>query len=717
MEVIKGSLQGIKEISLGIIQVTLSMGILLLGSGFVRAEENHWDLVVYGGTSAGVTAAVQAKKMGKSVILVSPDTHLGGLSSSGLGWTDAGKKEAIGGLAREFYHRVWRHYQSVDSWKWQKMSEYGNRGQGAPAIDGDRRTMWIFEPHVSEEIFEAWIEEHEIEVVRNQWLDRHRGVEISNGVIRAINTLAGNRYAGRMFLDCSYEGDLMAACGVSYHVGREANAVYGETLNGVQTRRAFGHQFRGKVDPFVIKGDPSSGLLARIGDQPPGEDGSGDDKVQAYNFRLCLTQVEANKRSFPRPDKYDASQYELLLRTLQMGSTHVFGKFDPIPNAKTDTNNHGSFSTDNVGMSYAYPEASYEERAAIVAEHETYQKGYFYFLCNDPRVPERIRQRMSEWGLAKDEFVDNDNWPHQIYVREARRMVSDFVMTELHLRSLKETPRSVGMGSYNMDSHHVQRYVARDEKGRDFVRNEGDVQVNPGNPYQISYNCLVPREEECRNLLVPVCLSSSHIAFGSIRMEPVFMILAQSAVTAACIALDDGVGVQQVSYEKLKNKLLEDGQVLELKPNHLLASGVGISPQSLPGLIVDGDAVELIGEWTKSSSLRPFVGDGYFHDGNGGKGIRKAKFHFSPRMDGPHELRVAYIPSGNRSGSVRYEISDEKGLKEIVVDQRKDGSVEKIWHSLGSYDFLQGKRYAVSLNNDGTEGYVVVDALQIIPLN
>jgi hypothetical protein len=693
------------------------LSFLFLGFLFVRGEERVRDIVIYGGTSAGITAAVQAKKMGNSVVVVSPDIHLGGLSSSGLGWTDSGKKEAIGGLAREFYHRVWRHYQSVDSWTWQAMEDYGNRGQGTPAIDGAKRTMWIFEPHVSEEIFETWVKEHDLDVIRNEWLDRERGVEISNGVIRAITTLSGNRYEGKMFLDCTYEGDLMAAAGVSYFVGREANSVYGETLSGVQTRSARSHQFKGKIDPFVIEGDPSSGLLARISDQPPGVEGSGDTKMQAYNFRLCLTQVEENRRPFPKPEKYDPLQYELLLRTLLKGSTHVFGKFDPIPNAKTDTNNHGPFSTDNIGMNYAYPEASYDERDRIIAEHETYQKGYFYFLCNDPRVPEEIRSKMSSWGLAKDEFEDQGNWPHQIYVREARRMVSDFVTTEHHLRGLKETPHSVGMGSYTMDSHNVQRYVATDTSGKPYVLNEGDVQVDPGGPYQISYNSLIPKEEECKNLLVPVCLSSSHIAFGSVRMEPVFMILAHSAATAASLAIEDGVIVQRVSYEKLKNKLMDDGQVLALEKNDFIASGHGIDPQTLSGVVVEGEQVNLLGDWTKSSSLRPFVGDGYFHDGNGGKGMRKAEFPFLTDRNGLHELRISYIPSGNRAGKVKYLVEDEKGLEEILVDQRKKGSVEKIWHSLGSFDFLKGKSYKVSLQNDDTEGYVVVDALQIIPLN
>ena len=683
---------------------------------FAQKTYSH-DVVIYGGTSAAISAAVQVKSMGKTVVVVSPDKYLGGLSSSGLGWTDSGKKEAIGGVARDFYHRVWRHYQSVDSWRWQKMDEYGNRGQGAPAIDGDRRTMWIFEPHVAGLIFESWVKENELEVYRDEWLDREKGVNKEGAKIRSISTLSGNTYQGSVFLDCTYEGDLMASSGVSYFVGRESNSVYGESLSGVQIKRARSHQFKGRVDPFVIKGDPSSGLLARISDQSPGNEGEGDSKMQAYNFRLCLTQVEDNRIAFPKPDQYDPLQYELLLRTLIQDSRHVFGKFDPIPNAKTDTNNHGPFSTDNIGMNYLYPEAGYEERKEIILEHERYQKGYFYFLCNDPRVPEDVRNKMNTWGLAKDEFEYNGYWPHQIYVREARRMVSNFVITELNIRGKSETPRSIGMGSYTMDSHNVQRYVAKDENGMAYVQNEGDVQVNPGGPYQISYGSIIPKVNECSNLLVPVCVSSSHIAFGSIRMEPVFMILAQSAATAAVLAIEDEISVQEVPYPKLKERLKVDGQVLELARPNRVTSGRGIDPQKMSGLVVDGEQLSFEGEWVESTSLRPFVGYSYFHDGNGGKGMRSACFPFEAPKDGLHEIMVSYVASGNRAGKVRYEIKDEKKLASVLVDQRKKGSTDNLWHSLGSFVFEKGKKYDLKVYNEDTEGYVIVDAAHIIPLD
>lgn len=545
-----------------------SIVLLLLVAVSVSAQSvRRYDIVIYGGTAAAVTAAIQAKAMGKSVIVVSPDKHLGGLSSGGLGFTDTGDKAVIGGLARDFYHRVWRHYNQPTAWRWEKREEYGNQGQGTPAIDGEMRTMWIFEPHVAEKVFEDLVREHRIRVDRNEWLDREKGVRKRNGRIVSIATLSGKRYAGRMFIDATYEGDLMAAAGVDYHVGREANSVYGETWNGVQTgvlhhRHHFGAVEK-PISPYVIPGDPTSGALPRISTAPPGEYGQGDKKVQAYCFRMCLSDHPDNRVPFPKPEGYDPKQYELLVRIFDAGWRETFHKFDRIPNRKTDTNNHGPMSTDNIGFNYDYPEASYERRREIVREHENYQKGWLYFIANDPRVPKEVQERMRRWGLAKDEFKDNGNWPHQIYVREARRMIGNYVMTEHELLKRRATPEPVGMGSYGIDSHNIQRYITPEG----YVQNEGDIGVSTNGPYQIAYGSLVPRKGQADNLLVPVCVSSSHIAFGSIRMEPVFMILGQSAATAAALAIDGKLAVQDVPYAQLRERLLKDRQVLEYNPS------------------------------------------------------------------------------------------------------------------------------------------------------
>jgi hypothetical protein len=522
-----------------------------------------YDVVVYGGTSAGVIAAVQVQRMGKRVVIVCPETHLGGLSSGGLSWTDTGDKSVIGGLAREFYHRIWQHYASPDAWRWQTREQYGNRGQGTPAIDGDARTMWNFEPHVAEQVFEQLVAEAGILVRRQQWLDRQHGVARDGPRITAITTLDGHTYRGRIFLDATYEGDLLAAAGVDYHVGRESQGRYGEAWNGVQTgvlhhRHHFG-VLDTPIDPYVVPGEPASGLLPRISPDPPGAFGTADRKVQAYCFRMCLTDHPDNRLPFPRPEGYDARQYELLLRIFDAGWREMFDKFDPIPNRKTDTNNHGPMSTDNIGVNHDYPEADYARRREILREHTVYQQGLIYFMANDPRVPADVREAMSQWGLAKDEFVDNQHWPHQLYVREARRMVGRYVMTEHELLKRRETPEPIGMGSYGIDSHNVQRYVTPDGH----VQNEGDIGVSTHGPYQIALGAIQPREEQCTNLLVPVCVSSSHIAFGSIRMEPVFMILGQSAATVACLAIDGDRAVQHVPYPDLRQRLLADGQILE----------------------------------------------------------------------------------------------------------------------------------------------------------
>jgi hypothetical protein len=542
----------VKNMSKALSSILLSIVINFAAMQVAESSETY-DIVIYGGTSAGVSAAVQAKRMGKTVIIVCPEKHLGGLTAGGLGWTDSGRKEAIGGISREFYQRIKKHYDKAEAWIYQKPQEYSRYRPNDDA-------MWVFEPHVAEQTFEELVAEYKIPVHRDQWIKRESGVTKNGTRIISITMLSGKKYRGRIFIDATYEGDLMAGAGVSYCVGREGNDVYGETLDGVQTRNATKHQFEKPVDPYIKPGDPSSGLLPRIHAGGPGKEGHGDDRVQAYNYRMCLTKVPENRVPFPKPENYDPMQYELLGRYLDKGWRAIFVKFDPAPNAKTDTNNHGAFSTDDIGMNYDYPEDGYERRGEILKEHEDYQKGLMWFLAYDPRVPPDVREKMSQWGLAKDEFTDNGNWPHQIYVREARRMISDFVTTEMHLRRIKPTPKPVGMGSYNMDSHNVQRYV--DENGH--ARNEGDVQINPGGPYPISYEALIPKATECTNLLVPVCVSSSHIAYGSIRMEPVFMILGQSAATAAAFTIDDNTNVQDVGYSKLRARLLADNQVLEL---------------------------------------------------------------------------------------------------------------------------------------------------------
>ncbi len=491
--------------------------------------EVHSDVCVYGGTSAGVTAAVRAARAGRSVVLVAFGRHIGGLTSSGLGATDTGRIDAIGGLSREFYRRVGAHY-------------------GKPESFG-------FEPHVAEAVFDAWVAEESIPVHREHRLST---VDLDGTRISALRTENGKVFQASVYVDASYEGDLMAAAGVSHTVGREGNATYGETLNGVQFRS--GHQFRRPIDPYVVPGDPASGLLAGVQAHAPGTPGTGDHRIQAFNFRVCLTRA-ADRRPFPRPPGYHPGRYELLRRYLDAGVWDALRLNTPMPNGKTDLNNNGAVSTDDIGRNYGWPSGDYPARERIFTDQVRYQQGLLYFLANDPAVPAQIRAEVSAWGLPADEFAETGGWPHELYIREGRRMVADYVVTEHDCRWARTAPDPVGLASYNMDSHNCARVVVDGA-----ARNEGDVQVGPAGPYGISYRAIVPRRGECPNLVVPVALSASHIAFGSVRMEPVFTLLGHAAGVAADLAVGGGVAVQDVGYPALRRGLLADGMVLSWPP-------------------------------------------------------------------------------------------------------------------------------------------------------
>ncbi|MEQ1826172.1 MAG: FAD-dependent oxidoreductase [Pirellula sp.] len=686
---------------------------LFLACNSTRLFGANYDVVVYGGTSAAVIAAVQAKQMHKSVVIVCPEKHLGGLSSGGLGFTDTGNKSVIGGLSRDFYHRVWTHYQSSAAWKWQKKEEYGNKGQGTPAMDGQQRTMWIFEPHVAENVFESFVQQHQLQVYRDHWLDRSHGVIKKDNRILSIRMLNGAEFHASMFIDATYEGDLMAAAGIQYTTGRESNEAYGEHWNGNQVgvlhhRHHFG-AVKSPISPYKIPGDPSSGLLPRISPDPPGNYGEGDKRIQAYCYRMCLTDHDPNRIPFPKPDGYDAGQFELVVRVLNAGWRETFEKFDPIPNRKTDTNNHGPFSTDNIGMNYDYPDASYERRKEIGREHRTYQQGLMYFLANDPRVPDDVRTEVGKWGLSADEFKDNQNWPHQMYIREARRMVGKYVMTEHELVKARPTPEPIGMGSYTIDSHNVRRFVTAEG----FVQNEGDIGVSTGGPYQISLGSILPKQAQCNNLLVPVCVSSTHIAFGSIRMEPVFMILGQSAATVAALAIDRKCDVQAVSYEDIKQRLIQDGQVLESK-DETVAKGTqsNVDIKQLKGIVVDDSQAKLVGQWRASTTNRPFVGLGYQHNGNEPAAKHTATFEAKLPVAGTYEVRMAYPQNANRASNVPVTIEHAGGSTQKNIAQNSTPPIDGLFVSLGRYKFESERPYRVTISCEGTNGYVVIDAVQ-----
>lgn len=492
------------------------------------------DLIIYGGTPAGITAAIQATRMGLSVAIVEFSNYIGGMTASGLGATDLGAEDAVGGLSREFYSEIAKYYK--------------------------KKRQWTFEPKAAQHVFEKWKKEHGIPVYLNEHLNE---VVKTDSDINEIVMESGNRYIGKVFMDCSYEGDLLAKAGVSYFVGRESNATYNEIYNGIQ----FGaphHKFEKWIDPYVIEGDSDSGVLPGITESDHsllGYQGKGDQRIQAYNFRICLTKEDGNRVSFPKPPQYDPARYELLLRYINSGVWDAMNLHTSLPNGKSDLNNYGAISTDNIGMNYEWPEGSYEKREEIYQDHLNYDLGMLYFLANDERVPEIIRLEVAAWGLPKDEFEKTGHWPHQLYIRESKRMISDYVMTDRNCLQQTFVGDPIGLASFHMDSHNCRRVVI---DGR--CINEGDVQV-PIPPYEISFRSIRPKKNECTNLLVPVCLSSSHIAYGSIRMEPIFMILGQSAGVAAALVVKHGISVQDVDYKELKDELLKVGQVVQWGEN------------------------------------------------------------------------------------------------------------------------------------------------------
>ena len=691
---------------------SLALSVLLVASA--RAEVVETDIVIFGGTSSGVAAAVQARRMGKSVVIAEWTNHLGGLTTGGLGATDIGNKAAIGGIAREFYEQIAAYYEKPEAWKWEQphksaaLTSGQERGKDPLVEKTGKATKWTFEPHVAMDIYKKWLKDAGVTVHLGEKL---ASVKKDGARIVEFTCESGRVYRGKVFIDASYEGDLMAKAGVSYHVGREANATYGEAINGVRAKTP-SHQFTVDVDPYVKPGDPASGLLPFIQPGDGGQPGDGDKSVQAYNFRLCMTRTEANRVSWAeiKPAGYDEKKFELLARFIEKHEAgnkplKVGALMNPVmmPNDKTDTNNNGAFSTDFIGANYAFPDADYATREKIWREHEDYIKGFLYFLSTSARVPQHLRDEMNRWGFAKDEFAATGHFPSQMYVREARRMISDYVMTEADCRWQGKCDDAIGLGAYNMDSHNCQRLV---QGG--FVRNEGDVQVGVAGPYPVSYRSIVPKAAQAENLLVPVCLAATHIAYGSIRMEPVFMAMGQTSATAAVLAIEGKTTVQKVDYAKLKARLIEDKQVLEWTGPARAAS----QPKpKLEGIVLDDEEAEKTGEWQHGSigsSAR--IGEGYIHDANANKGA--VKIVWTPQIPeaGRYEIILHFPPNANRAKNAPVTVAIAGGESTVVPvnEQEKSGQ-----QTLGKFALPVGKGTTITLTNTGTDGYVVADGVQL----
>ncbi len=632
----------------------------------ISPKTQEADVCIYGGTSAGVIAAIQADRMGKSVVLLEIGRHLGGLSSGGLSHTDGGDEQVCGGLAREFYN-----------------------------LTGKRN----FRPSDAEAAFAQLLAKTSVTVIFNAHLQH---VRKAGAAIEAITMEDGLTIRAQQFLDCTYEGDLLARAGVSWHAGRESNSVYGENYNGIRAPGQGGHNWPAEISPYRVADDPNSGLLPRI-TSATGQPGDGDERIQAFCFRMWLTKE--NPQPFPKPDGYDESEYEVLARLFEAG-------VNPTIRWSLDTNNHhlfrGAYFIDYVGGNYAWPDANWVERERLFQEHVRYQLGVMWFLTHSDRIPEPYRSQLRLWGLPADEYPTTGGWTHQLYIREGRRMVSDYVMTE-HNCTGREVPQdSIGLASYNMDSHHC-RMVDVDGS----IRNEGNVEI-PVEPYPIAYRAITPRPDECTNLLVPVALSSSHIAFGSIRMEPVFMLLGQSAATAACIAIDAGSSVQDVAYDKLQSRLVADGQILEYTgpPRHRRGSAP-VDPKSLPGFVMDNTQAEVIGPWSENNVTHPRVGASYLHDQNAAKGDCLVRYRIKTNGPGEYEIRVSWPPNPNRATNVPIRIITGRQQHLKMVNQKQSG-VDG-FNSVGRW--LLGNEVTVEISNTDTNGYVIADAVQVLPIS
>ena len=636
------------------------------------------DICIYGGTSAGVIAAYTAKKMGKKVLLIEPGRHLGGMSSGGLGYTDIGNKYVVTGLARDFYRRIGQHYGKFE--------------------------QWIFEPKVAEGIFNDYAKAAGLEI-----LFKHRLADVKKegNVIQEIRIEDASKPSAqtdqiiraKVYLDCSYEGDLMAGSKVSYVVGREANQEYNETINGVQLLN--GHQFPDGVDPYVVPGDKNSGLLWGIRDAELAPIGSGDKKVQAYNFRIALSKVPENRIEIEKPENYDPKKYELLIRLKEKRPWNSLNDviiLSHMPNGKTDINNRNGFSTDMIGENWDYPEADYATRQQIWKRHEDYTKGFLYFLGNDPRIPAKIRAEMKSWGYPKDEYTDNENWTPQLYIREARRMVGELVMTQHHCEGKEVVKDGVGMAAYTMDSHNCDRLVVNG-----MVKNEGNVEVGGFGPYPISYRSIVPKQSEASNLIVPVCLSATHIAYGSIRMEPVFMVLSQSSAVAAALAIDEKIAVQQVNVNKIK-------QLLESNP---LVDG------STPEILVDNDhtaSVQVTGEW--KTEKKGGYGPSYLKADGDSKNLKAVKYIPTVVKTGKYDVYVYFPKLANSSARTSIEVLANGKKLEKVVDHAEikvEGQTSGEWVSLGSHTFSKGKKGYVQISNKNADGETSADAVLLVP--
>ncbi|QIU92675.1 FAD-dependent oxidoreductase [Bacteroides faecium] len=653
----------------------LALVILFSSFGIVPKEEKY-DLIVYGGTSSGIIAAYAASKGGLKVAILEPGKHIGGLTTSGLGHVDIGNPETVGGYAREFLKRVGSHY-------------------------GKTKIQVDMESSVAENVFQQMLKETGVDVYYHSRLLSRRGVVRQGNKIQNLILEDGREFSARIYIDATYEGDLMAQSGVSYTVGREAIKKYNESSAGIQPYKLV-RKYNDTQLKEVKQLSDAFPLDYVFSDRE--QVGDADHRVQAYVYRLCITTNKENQVPFTKPGGYDPQRYANVLTRINRLKLLTLDKaltLYKLPNQKFDVNH-----MDLVNASWKYAEASYEDRNYIESYHKHYQQGLLYFLSNDEKVPEQLRNDTKRYGYAADEFADNDNWPYMLYVREGRRMIGKYVMRQQDAWDNPHKEDAIAIGSYFMDCHTVQRFITPAGE----MLEEGEMKHAPFRPYEISYGAIIPKQKECENLFVSVCMSATHTIYGSLRMEPVFMMTGHAAGAASVLAIRDNLAIQQVDIQQLQKELISQGQILHYTPEDEFY----IDKETVTGYVMDDADAILTGHWGHSVSAGPFLMYDYRFVNQSATETAVAVFEPDLPGNGIYEIQIMYSPDQNRSKAVRVVIETDDGEKIVFVDMTQQIESPDYWFSLGTYKFSKVGKPKVIISNQGTGGIVVADGIRFI---
>jgi hypothetical protein len=656
------------------------------------------DVIVYGATPGGFCAAIAAAREGASVMLLEPTGHVGGVNTGGLCFSDSNQtvRSTMLGLFEEWHARIEKDYQQRGVTLPYKVSEKDHK-------------HWTYEPHVAAKITQQMLDEAGVKVMTRQVLKS----AIKDGTRITKLITSGGEFEAKMFIDATYEGDLMAAAGVSWTIGREGRKAFGESLAGKQYPKQkmamSGLGADGKPLPFITTTDA-------------GPDEDGDKNVMIYSFRLCVTKDSANRVPFPKPANYDPARFEVLRRYFaQEKRPHLLWDLYPLPGNKFDANNGigKQFSMGLMGACNGWSEADEVGRAKVWEAHKQYTLEMHHFLSTDPSVPAAIREEYAQIGLCRDEFADYDHWSPQLYVREGRRMIGASIVSQKDIMEEPKKDDAIVVSSFPIDSHDCQRVGTAK-----FVINEGTIMPvhvpgrKHGYAYHIPYRAITPKAAECANLLVPVALSCTHVGISSIRVEPTWMILGQSAGIAAALSAKQNLAVQKLPYPALRERLLAQKQVLDLPVLAELPpepkGAMSIDPKTLPGIVLDDEQAELKGEWSHSSGFKPHIGTGYLHDDKRGDGESTAVFRFKAPETARYDLRMAYSAHETRATQVPLTIQHGKTVVEVLVDQTQPIPAGTAFRSIGKVELQKDLETTLTVRNAGTDGFVILDALQLV---